>query len=269
MDNFEDTVGFITGGAAGIGLGVAKALGQRGMTVVLADVEQNTLAQAANDLESVGIRVETEVLNVADADAYAEVAERVFSRHGKLNFLFNNAGVACPSPATGTNFDDWRWVVDVNLMGVVYGVELFLQRMLDSGEPGYIINTASLAGHIASPQLLSYTATKFAVVGYTEGLQAALAESPIGVSLLAPAWVKTGIAHSVRNHPSETMAAKGNEENPLSKLIDEQGISVDEVAERVLECMASETLHIFTHPEFWTFIDERMARIRGDHAQIL
>ncbi|MEO0438782.1 MAG: SDR family NAD(P)-dependent oxidoreductase [Pseudomonadota bacterium] len=269
MDSFEGTVGFITGGAAGIGLGVATALGRRGMTVILADVEENTLAQAATELESAGINVATEVLNVADAQAYAEIAERIFSRYGKLNFLFNNAGVACPSPATGTTFDDWRWVVDVNLMGVVHGVELFLQRMLDSGEPGYIINTASLAGHIASPQLLSYTATKFAVVGYTEGLQAALSESPIGVSILAPAWVKTRIAHSVRNHPTAAMAAKGDEQNPLSKIIDEQGISVEEVANRVLECMAKDTLHIFTHPDFWEFVDGRMDKVRGDYAQIL
>lgn len=268
MKQFEDTVGFLTGGAGGIGLGVARELGMRGMTVVLADVEQHTLEAAAAALSSEGVRVDTVLLDVRDADRYRDVADSVLNRYGKLNFLFNNAGVACRSPATGTDFADWRWVVDVNLMGVVHGVELFLPHMLQSGEPGYIINTASLAGHIASPNMLSYSATKFAVVGYSEGLHTELRDTPIDISILAPAWVKTRIAHSTRNHPDSGIAADAEQENPLSKLIADEGIPVEQLAARVVECMASKTLHIFTHPEFWPLIEARMERVREDHAQL-
>lgn len=108
MDNFENSVGFITGGAGGIGLGVARALGQRGMTVILADVEENTLDAAAQVLESEGITALTEVLDVRNLEAYEEVAARTLRDHGKLNFLFNNAGVTGPSPLGSSRMEDWR-----------------------------------------------------------------------------------------------------------------------------------------------------------------
>ncbi|MEM1142255.1 MAG: SDR family NAD(P)-dependent oxidoreductase [Pseudomonadota bacterium] len=270
MQNFENTVGFITGGAGGIGLGVARAVGLRGMHVILADLDAQNLANSAEALSNEGISVATEILDVTDTDRFASIADSVFAQHGKLNFLFNNAGVACPSPPTGTNFADWRWVIDVNLMGVVRGVELFLQRMLDSGEPGYIINTASLAGHVASPEMGSYTATKFAVVGYSESLRMGLADTPIDVSVLAPAWVKTRIAHSMRNHPDKHVAEQSAQsENPIAKVIEQEGISVDELASRVIDCMASKTLHIFSHPEFWPLVEKRLSRVRTDYAQLL
>jgi NADP-dependent 3-hydroxy acid dehydrogenase YdfG len=271
MDTFNNTVGFITGGAAGIGLGVGRALGRKGMTLVLADVESETLDSAADALRREGITVHTEVLDVRDADAYREVAERTLSEHGKLNFLFNNAGVGGGFSLAGeTPLQDWRWVVDVNLMGVVHGVEFFLPAMRASKERGYIINTASLAGHLANVGMGSYTATKFAVVGYSEVLRQELAKTPISVSVLCPAWVKTRIAESLRNHPDPAVAAQvDGRPNEVGRIIEMEGISVDELADRVIEGMASQTFNLFTHPSFWPALEKRLERITADYSEVM
>lgn len=272
MDNLENSVGFITGGASGIGLGVARALGQKGMTVVLADVESDTLEAARSDLISQGIQAHTEVLDVRDAGVYRDVADRTLARHGKLNFLFNNAGVGTGSAMAGdTPLDDWRWVMDVNVMGVVNGVECFLPAMRRSGEPGYIINTASLAGLVAQPGMGPYVASKFAVVGYSEVLQLELKDSNIDVSVLCPAWVKTRIAQSQRNHPDPARAARdyeGAAGGRFSQLIEAEGMSVESVSERVVAGMASKTFYIFTHADHWQFLEERLDRISSEYRQV-
>ncbi|WOJ98249.1 SDR family NAD(P)-dependent oxidoreductase [Congregibacter brevis] len=274
MNNFENTVGFITGGAAGIGLGVGRALGLKGMTLVLADVEPETLATAAEELRKEGITVHTEVLDVRDADAYREVAERTLATHGKVNFLFNNAGVGGGhAPAGETPLQDWRWVVDVNVLGVVYGVEFFLPAMRASGEPCYIINTASLAGHVANPGMGAYCATKFAVVGYSETMRHELAGSDIQISVLCPAWVKTRIAQSRRNHPdaAEAASASGEQDgmNKIDEIIANEGISVEALTERVVAGMDSGTFYLFTHPDFWPAVQERLDRIAADYQEVI
>ncbi|MFK8043518.1 SDR family NAD(P)-dependent oxidoreductase [Congregibacter sp.] len=274
MNNFENTVGFITGGAAGIGLGVGRALGLKGMTLVLADVEPETLAKTAEDLRGEGITVHTEVLDVRDADAYREVAERTLETHGKVNFLFNNAGVGGGHAIAGeTPLQDWRWVVDVNLLGVVYGVEFFLPAMRACKEPCYIINTASLAGHVSNPGMGAYCATKFAVVGYSEAMRHELAGSDIEISVLCPAWVKTRIAQSRRNHPdaAEAANASGEEDgmNKIDEIIANEGISVEALTERVVTGMAAGTFYLFTHPDFWPAVQERLDRITADYQEVM
>jgi NAD(P)-dependent dehydrogenase (short-subunit alcohol dehydrogenase family) len=265
MDNFENTVGFVTGGASGIGLGVARALGERGMTVVLADIEAATLTSAAEELRGSGIRVDTEVLDVSDADAYQAVAQRTLETYGTLHFLFNNAGVG-----GGPSLEDWRWVMDVNVMGVVHGVEFFLPAMLASGEIGYIVNTASLAGHIVNPAMPAYCASKFAVVAYSEALLAQLADTPIDVSVLCPAWVKTRIAHSQRNHPNPDAAGTVHPNfEEVHKVIEEEGMSVEELADRVLRGLASKTFNLFTHADFLPEVESRLNRIRDDYREVL
>ncbi|WP_439105772.1 SDR family NAD(P)-dependent oxidoreductase [Congregibacter sp.] len=274
MNNFENTVGFITGGAAGIGLGVGRALGLKGMTLVLADVESDTLDQAAEALRSEGITVHTEVLDVRDADAYREVAERTLAKHGKVNFLFNNAGVGGGHAIAGaTPLQDWRWIVDVNILGVVYGVEFFLPAMRASGEPCYIINTASLAGHVSNPGMGAYCASKFAVVGYSESMRHELANSNVEISVLCPAWVKTRIAQSRRNHPDAAEAAVANGpqdgSNKIDQIIANEGISVEALTERVISGMDSGTFYLFTHPGFWPAVKERLDRITSDYNEVM
>jgi len=273
MNSFKNTVGFITGGASGIGLGVARALGERGMTLVLADIEHDALEAARSDLSSQGIQVHTEILDVRDANAFRDVADRTLATHGKLNFLFNNAGVGAGYALSGnTPLDDWRWVMDVNVMGVVNGIECFLPAMQESGEPGYIINTASLGGLVAQPGGGPYITSKFAVVGYSEVLRLELEGSKIDVSVLCPAWVKTRIAQSLRNHPDPTRAAEnyeGEAGGRYSRIIEAEGISVTSVGERVIAGMAAKNFYLFTHPSHWRFLEERISRITTEYQHIL
>lgn len=270
MQGFENSVGFITGGASGIGLGVAAQLGQRGMHVVLADVEEQALERSAENLREAGVSVTTEVLDVRDAENYQEVARRTLHDRGGLNFLFNNAGVAPNSKTGGGALEDWRWAIDVNILGVVHGVESFLPAMRESKEPGYIINTASLAGHVGSPGMAAYCATKFAVVGYSEVLRQELSKTSIRVSVLCPGWVKTRIAQSRRNHPSASADEPWPDaEREIDQIIAEQGISVEALAQRVVAGMETETFYLFTHPEFWPQVEKRLQRIHSDYAEVM
>jgi NADP-dependent 3-hydroxy acid dehydrogenase YdfG len=270
MESFEGKVAFITGAASGIGFAIARALGGHGATLVLADIEAGALAAAAGALSDEGMAVETEVLDVRDAIAYSEVAQRVLGRHGTVHLLFNNAGVASHSPVGDSPLVDWRWIMDVNVLGVVYGVELFLGAMRASGETCHIVNTASLAGHSAAPGMGAYCASKFAVVGYSESLRMELSDSRIGVSVLCPAWVQTRIAEARRNHPEDAAEEIGSEGlSEIGRLIAEEGMDVNAVAARVLTGLRDGTFYLFTHPEFWPVVNERLKRIRGDYAAIL
>jgi NAD(P)-dependent dehydrogenase (short-subunit alcohol dehydrogenase family) len=261
---------FITGGAAGIGLGVARALGREGVSLILADIEPDTLEDAARGLREQDYAVATEVLDVADADAYGVVARRVLEREGHVDILFNNAGVGSYSLAGDTPMADWRWVLDVNVLGVAHGVECFLPAMLAAGSEAHIINTASMAGQLGTPGMGPYCASKFAVVGYSETLRLELAESSVGVSVLCPAWVKTRIAESHRNHPApHADEASIDGMRSIHAIIEEEGITVDEVAARVVEGIRDDTFYLFTHPEFWPPLEERLAGIQRDYRRIV
>lgn len=266
MNNFEDTCGFITGGASGIGLAMARELGQRGMSLMLADIEAEALSHAADALRAEDIRVDTAVLDVGDPMAYQRVARQTLEQLGKVNFLFNNAGVGTFSPAGSTPIADWQWVVNVNLLGVAYGVEHFLPSMLELDEPCFIMNTASLAGHLANTNFGPYNATKFAVVGYSEGLRLELEDSNVGVAVLCPAWVKTRIAHSGRNHPDPARADEAaSAAGGLAQLIEAEGIPVEQLTRRALQAMEDGTFSVFTHADFWPLVEERLNRVRDDY----
>jgi NADP-dependent 3-hydroxy acid dehydrogenase YdfG len=270
MHTFDNTVGFITGGAAGIGLAVARELGRQGMSLMLVDIEPHTLEQASATLRAEGITVESQVLDVADAAAYGEAAAKTLAHFGKINFLFNNAGVASHAPAGSTPLADWHWVVNVNLFGVVHGVENFLPAMLALDEPCWLVNTASIAGHIAGPVMGPYNATKFAVVGYSESLKVELADTQVGVSVLCPAWVKTGIAESRRNHhSSEERDNVEAGESMIADVIAREGINPEEVAKCVAQGMREGIFNLFTHPKFWPLIEARLDTIRADYQRIL
>jgi NAD(P)-dependent dehydrogenase (short-subunit alcohol dehydrogenase family) len=269
VKDFSHSTGFLTGGASGIGLAMAKELGSRGMRVMLADIEAGALAGAEKTLRDEGIDAHGIVLDVGDPEAYARAAEQTLAAFGKVNFLFNNAGVGTLSPAGQTPVRDWQWVVNVNLLGVAYGVELFLPGMQALDEPCHIMNTASLAGHVANPGFGPYNATKFGVVGYSECLRMELAESNVGVSVLCPAWIKTRIAHSHRNHPD---AGRANDDtagmNPLAELIEAEGLPVETLIGRAVDAMADGTFHVFTHADFWPMVDERLNRVREDYGKV-
>ncbi len=202
MKDFAGKTAFVTGGAGGIGLAMARALGQRGMKVAIADVEADTCAKAVETLQSEGITAIGAPCDVSDRTQYARAAERTLAEFGKVHILCNNAGVSRAGSIETIASSDWDWVIGVNLKGLVHGLQLFLPQMKAHGEDSHIVNTASVNGVVGSALAGPYSATKFAVVGISEVLAAELKDTPIGVSVLCPSWVKTRMLDNGRNRPA-------------------------------------------------------------------
>lgn len=259
------SVAFITGGASGIGFAIAKALAARGAKVMLADLNQAKLDEAVASLTAAGADAASVVCDVADEAQMRAAAAATIDRFGKVHIVANNAGVALGGRSGKIAMQDWRWVVDINLMGVVHGVEIFTPLIQSHGEGGHFINVASMAGHVAGPGMTPYHATKFAVVGYSEGMKLELEPDNIGVSILCPAWVKTDIHRSALSKPSEA----GSENDPAFQKMEaviSSGIDADDVAEWTVKCVEDDRLYIFTHPAFAPYIDQRHEQIKADYA---
>ena len=199
MKELKGKVAFITGGAAGIGLAMARAFGREGMSVMLADIEPATLAAAVEELRASQIKAEGVVCDVTSRDSLRAAALETIAKFGKVHMVCNNAGVGSGGPLGTVPAKDWDWVLDVNLMGVVHGTEIFAPLILSHGEGGHFVNTASMAGMVSPPGMEPYCASKFAVVAMSEGWAAQLAGQGIGVSILCPGFVKTRIHESRRN----------------------------------------------------------------------
>lgn len=271
METFEGKTAFITGGAGGIGLAVAGSLGRRGANIMLADISQEKLGEAVATLAGDGIVADMVVCDVADAASMEDAARRTVERFGKVHIVINNAGVSLIGPPGEIPLEDWRWIVDTNLMGVIHGVEVFLPLLRAHGEGGHIVNTASIAGHWAVAGSGPYSATKFAVVGYTEALRQDLASQDIGVSLLCPGWVRTRLQEARLRRPSHVAAGPDAEDMPneATRMADEaiaSGIDPALVGEWVADCMAARRFYIFTHPEMAPIINRRAIAMKIDYA---
>ena len=201
MRELAGKTAFVTGGASGIGLALGRAFAQAGMKVMLADIEAEALAAAVKSLADVGPDVRGVACDVADPASVEQAAKASFEAFGKVHVVCNNAGVAAGGGIDNISLDNWRWVLDVNLMGVLHGIRSFLPHIRAHGEGGHIVNTASMAGMTGGLGFSPYTASKFAVVGMSEGLAAQLKPLGIGVSVLCPSYVRTGIGESGRNRP--------------------------------------------------------------------
>ena len=250
MDRVDGKTAFITGGARGIGLGIARALARSGAKLALADIDQASLATAKSELSEL-TTVETFKLDVRDRAAYARVADETESRLGPVSILCNNAGVAGDQHVTRLTYEYWDWVIGINLHGVINGIQTFLPRMLNRGGGGHIVNTASGAGLAATSSGLLYTTSKFAVVGLSESLRIALEEFKIGVSVLCPGPVNTKIISNSRETQPPTQVTA--EEAKLFETIIAQvnavlaaGVDPDEVGEMVLAAVKANRLYIHT-----------------------
>ncbi len=270
MSQFTGKTAVISGGAEGIGFSVARAMGKQGMNVVLGDIDVAQLAIAEKKLQSEGIEVLTVKMDVTDIAQWKNVADKAIERFGKVHMLVNNAGVASkPGVVEQTDDKDWRWVIDVNLMGVIYGTQTMVPLMKEHGEGGWLINVASMAGMAGVPMAGAYTATKVAVVGMSESWHAELAPHNIQVSVLCPAFVKTRINLSDRNKPAELKTPKESGKasatsaaiaTHMQNVID-NGLAPEIVGERVVEAISAKELYIFTHPNYRKVLQKRFKAI--------
>ena len=192
---------FVTGGASGIGLALCRAFAEAGCRVMLADIEEPALHDALRSIEGAGSDIRGVVCDVADPVSVDAAAKKTIAAFGKIHILCNNAGIAAGSGIDGISLQNWRWVIDVNLMGVVHGMAAFLPHMRAHGEGGHIVNTASMAGLLSGGGMgfSPYSASKYAVVAMSEGLRAELQPHGIGVSVLCPGYVSTRISEAGRN----------------------------------------------------------------------
>ncbi len=259
MRDVAGRVAFVTGGASGIGLGIAKAFSAAGMKVVIADIRQDHLDEAMAKLEGAGADAHPVRLDVTDRDAMARVADEAERVFGKVHVLCNNAGINLFNDIGSATYQDWDWVLGVNLGGVVNGVVTFIPRIKAHGEGGHVVNTASMASFISGPGAGIYTASKFAVHGLSEALRWSLLPHRIGVSVLCPGLVESRIYESDKTRPAElstdTTPADADFMARLPE-IHSAGMSPDEVGEKVLRAIRRNDFYVFTHPEFRAELEE-------------
>ncbi|MDB0001755.1 SDR family NAD(P)-dependent oxidoreductase [Gammaproteobacteria bacterium] len=273
MFKFEGRTAVISGGAEGIGLSIAKALGEQKMNIVLADIDEKNLLKSSAELESLGIPVLGALLDVADEMQWKSVADKAIEKFGKVHIVVNNAGVGGDSgPIENQETEGWQWALGVNLMGVVFGAKVMTPLIKNHGEGGWILNVSSMAGMGGVPYSGAYTASKAAVVALSESWAAELKDKRIGVSVLCPAFVQTRIYDSERNRPDKYKSENYQIENESSfskqtKQMVKDGIDVSIVGKRVVEAINHGELYIFTHPNYrqvnqqrFNGIDEAFAR---------
>ena len=269
MSKFIGKTAVISGGAEGIGLSIAKALGEQKMNIVLTDINEKNLQKASLELETIGVPVLPVVLDVAKEDQWQEVAEKAIARFGKIHMVVNNAGVGGESGSIeNQNARGWQWALDVNLMGVVFGAKVIVPLIKQHGEGGWIVNVASMAGMGGTPYGGAYTATKAAVVAVSESWAGELESEGINVSVLCPAFVQTRIYDSERNRQSQYKSDKKSSisENVFlnkAKKMVENGIEVSIVGKRVVEALNDGEFYIFTHPNYRPLVEERSSQINA------
>ncbi|MGZ5934434.1 MAG: SDR family NAD(P)-dependent oxidoreductase [Rhizomicrobium sp.] len=253
MKDVEGKVAFITGGASGIGLGMAKVFAGAGMKVVIADIRQDHLNEAMAHFSNTNLRVHPIKLDVTDRAAMAAAADEAERVYGNVHVVCNNAGINLFAPMDECTYEDWDWVIGVNLGGVINGVRTFVPRIKAHGEGGQIVNTASMASFITGPGAGIYTASKFAVRGLSESLRWNLAPHNIGVSVLCPGLVNSAIYESDKVRPKNLSQNVGPVDQAfMGRLADIHKVGMDpvEVGEKVLAGIRRNDLHIFPHPEF-------------------
>tara|TARA_B100001013_G_scaffold200921_1_gene121687 strand:+ start:2128 stop:2997 length:870 start_codon:yes stop_codon:yes gene_type:complete len=279
MRDVTGKVAFITGGASGMGLAMARSFAAAGMKVAIADVEQDALDRVKAEFNASNAEVITLQVDVTDRAAMEAAADATEAAFDKVHVLVNNAGVAVGGSLDQMSYEDWDWVMGVNLDGVVNGLQAFVQRIKAHGEGGHVVNTASLAGHFAIPGLGVYTATKYAVVGISETLRADLKQHDIGVSVLCPGVVNTNIFDSGRNRPSHLQG-----ETDTAKMVLSEDVAEPEREQRMAEMMAraldpavvgdmvlhsiqEDEFYIFSHPEIEPMVSGRAAEVTDAFAR--
>ncbi len=275
MQDLVGKVAFVTGAASGIGLGIAEALAQAGVKVMMADIEQDALDRevarlAATNADVAGVRAD-----VSLKDELQRAADATIERFGKVHILVNNAGVGGGGTYGEWSDASWDWVIGVNLMSVVWGIEIFGPLMESHGEGGQIVSTASMAGLVAAVAP-GYNVTKYGVVALSEGLRPTLATKGIGVSVLCPGFIRTRIMESARAIPERLVGqialpdptALPNEFAVMATQAIQNGIDPLYVGELVVEGIEGDWPYIFTDNNFEAGVDLRFAAIKAGFDKI-
>lgn len=273
MKDVAGKVAFITGGASGLGLAMARSFTGAGMKVAIADIQDDALAAAREEFDESNADVITIKVDVTDRDALEEAAKQTESTFDKVHVVCNNAGVAVSGNIKDHTYKDWDWVMGVNLNGVINGMQVFANRLISHGEGGHFVNTASMAGLIGMQGMSIYNTSKFAVVGMSEAIAGDLSHFGVGVSVLCPGFVATGIYTSERNRPQQLGGATASEFD-LSKdgfRTEEEIASMQQsldgmlepalIGDMVLHAVQENEFWIFSHPEFREGMQDRAQRI--------
>jgi NAD(P)-dependent dehydrogenase (short-subunit alcohol dehydrogenase family) len=267
-------VAVVTGAASGIGRALAEAFAAAGSAVVVADLDGPGAEAVAAGIRTSGGEAEAMVVNVADASAVDRLAAGTLARFGRVDVLCNNAGVSTFNLLRDQTLDDWRWVFDVNLWGVVHGLQSFVPIMRSQGTPGHIVNTASVAGLLSGVAFIGpYAATKVAVVSISETLvqELAIDQTPIGVSVLCPSSVDTRVMESERGRPPELGVEQRTEVAESVRLAirdsftGPSGLTPAAVAARVLAAIRARQFWIITHSGERPAVDARVAGMLADY----
>ncbi|HSW84755.1 MAG TPA: SDR family NAD(P)-dependent oxidoreductase [Usitatibacter sp.] len=272
MKDLKGRVAVVTGAASGIGREIALACAAEGARLAIADVDEKGIAETARLLPAgcESLQARCDVSKALDLEA---LAQRTYERFGAANVVFNNAGVAVAGPVWSAPLDEWKWVLDVNLMGVVHGIHAFVPRMLAAKTEGHVVNTASVAGLLSVPGSGVYCASKHAVVSLSECLHHDLrmAGSNIGVSVLCPAWVATGIADSERNRPAELAERNplaGPYEENVRKAVASGKLSAAEVARITVDAVKANRFYILPHQRIKASIEQRTRDILDEREPV-
>jgi len=270
MKMLEGRVAAITGAASGLGRAMALAFAGEGMHAALADVDEPGLKSTLNEVQSRGVRAFAMRVDVSRYQEVESFCSKAIAQFGATHVVCNNAGVSPLGAVWENTLADWQWILGVNLWGVIHGVRAFVPRLLAQGE-GHVVNTASVAGLISPPGMGAYNVTKHAVVALSESLyhDLRLRGSPVGVSVLCPAYVPTGIADSERNRPRELWnpgKKPSKEEALLKKAVASGKLSADDVARAVVAAVKEERFYVLTHPRIKGAIRARMEDILDERA---
>jgi NADP-dependent 3-hydroxy acid dehydrogenase YdfG len=266
MKDFAGKVAVITGAGSGFGREFARIGAALGMRLVLADIQADALAAIAAELG--GAEVLTHRVDVAKAAEMEALADVAYARFGAVHLLFNNAGVGAGGLVWENTLADWEWVMGVNLWSVIHGIRLFVPRMLAQGDECHVVNTASAAGLLSAPMMGVYNVTKHGVVTLSETLfqDLGIARANIGVTVLCPAFVPTGIADSTRNRPADLPASPLTQSQmfaveQMKKAVAGGRISAAEVAAKTFDCIRERKFYCFTHEAILSTFELRLQDI--------
>ncbi len=277
ITEFAGKTAVITGAGSGFGLACARLAAQRGMKLVLVDVQKDALDTVCAELQAMGTAVMARRVDVAHGGQMQALADDVWAQWGAPHLVFNNAGVAAGGLVWENTEADWDWVLGVNLKGVVHGVRLFTPMMLQAAQTdpswrGHIVNTASMAGLLTPPNMGIYNVSKHAVVALTETLyqDLQLVSNQIGASVLCPYFVPTGISQSQRNRPAqsptEATASQRIGQAMSEKAVGSGKVSAEDVAQMVFDAVAADRFYIYSHPKALGNVRLRMdAILNGDN----